>query len=97
MSWSDNIPKAMELEGTAIILEAQEYLNDLLIMSVLFEQHGIRKGAIKSSKTNKTALTVGNILHLRWYARLENHLGNFNIKSFEFSSFHTVFLILSFQ
>ncbi|NRA73832.1 MAG: DNA repair protein RecO [Rickettsiales bacterium] len=73
----------MELEGTAIILEAQEYLNDLLIMSVLFEQHGIRKGAIKRSKTNKTALTVGNILHLRWYARLENHLGNFNIKSFE--------------
>jgi len=73
----------MELEGSAIILESQEHLNDLLIMSVLFERHGIRKGAIKRSKTNKAALVVGNILNLRWYARLENHLGHFNVKSFE--------------
>lgn len=73
----------MELEGQAIILESQEHLNDLLIISVLFERHGIRKGAIKNSKHNKAALAVGNILNLRWYARLENHLGSFNIKSFD--------------
>lgn len=73
----------MELDGQAIILESQEYNHDLLIMSVLFEHYGVRKGAIKSSKKNKTALNVGNILSLRWYARLEDHLGYFNIKSFE--------------
>ena len=73
----------MELNGQAIILELQDYNNDLLIISVLFEHHGIRKGAIKSSKKNKTALTVGNILNLRWYARLDNHLGSFTVKSFE--------------
>ena len=73
----------MELDGQAIILELQEYNHDLLIVSVLFEHHGVRKGVIKSSKQNKSALTTGNILNLRWYARLENHLGNFNLKSFE--------------
>ena len=73
----------MELDGQAIILEAQEYNHDLLIISVLFEYYGIRKGAIKSSNKNKTSLNIGNILSLRWYARLENHLGHFNVKSFE--------------
>lgn len=73
----------MELNGQAIILELQDYNNDLLIASVLFEHHGVRKGAIKSSKKNKSELSIGNILNLKWYARLENHLGNFNIKSSE--------------
>jgi DNA repair protein RecO (recombination protein O) len=74
---------SMELNGQAIILELQDYNNDLLIVSVLFERHGVRKGAIKSSKKNKSELTVGNILNLRWYARLDNHLGTFNVKSSE--------------
>ena len=73
----------MELNGQAIILDIQDYSHDLLIPTVLFESHGIKKGAIKTSKKNKTSLAVGNILSLRWYARLDNHLGNFNIQSFE--------------
>ena len=73
----------MELEGQAILIDLQEYNQDLLILSVLSEHHGIRKGMINSSKRNKAALAVGNILNFRWYARLENHLGSFNVKSFE--------------
>jgi DNA repair protein RecO (recombination protein O) len=73
----------MELNGQAIILDSYSYNHELLIITVLFEHHGIKKGAIKISKKNTVALTVGNILSLRWYARLDDHLGSFNIKSFE--------------
>jgi DNA repair protein RecO (recombination protein O) len=73
----------MELDGQAILLDAYDYGNDLFIISVLFEHHGIKKGAIKRTKKNKVALTVGNLLNLRWYARLDDHLGTFNVKSFE--------------
>ncbi len=73
----------MEISGQAIILDIHNYNNDLLIVTVLFDLHGVKKGAIKILNKNKTSLAIGNILHLRWYARLDNHLGNFNIQSFE--------------
>ena len=73
----------MDWEDNAIVLALQEYNSDMLLMSVMSEKHGLRKGLIKVSKSNKAALNTGNILKLKWYGRMENHLGKFSVQSCE--------------
>ena len=73
----------MDWESTAIVLGLQDYSEEMMIMLVLTVGHGLRKGMIKSTKKNKSALAVGNIIKARWSARLEAHLGTFAIQSHE--------------
>lgn len=73
----------MDWESSAIVLGLQDYSEEMMIMLVLTAEHGLRKGMIRSTKKNKPALAIGNIVKARWGARLENHLGTFTIQSHE--------------
>jgi DNA repair protein RecO (recombination protein O) len=73
----------MEIECPAIVLGLQDYNGDLMLMQVLTAKYGLRKGIVRNTNKNKSALAIGNILQVKWYARLETHLGNFTVQSFE--------------
>lgn len=75
MEWSDH----------GVILAINKFSEQSAIISCLTQKHGLHKGFIKNikSKSNVKSLFIGNLAHLTWSARLENHLGSWKILSHE--------------
>lgn len=68
----------MELVDRALILNIQTFNENDALVSAFTRGHGLVKGMAKRALTSRHRGTycVGNWVDLRWYARLEEHLGN---------------------
>ena len=73
----------MEWEDAAIIINAANYSDGLVILTTMTKMHGMRKAMVKNTKQNKALTYPGNVVNILWHGRLEEHLGSFIIKSCE--------------
>ena len=69
----------IEWTDLGVILSVRKYGENDIIMHALTENHGHHAGVIKGGNTRKRKgmYQQGNHLHLRWRARLLDHLGTF--------------------
>lgn len=72
-------------EDRGIVLSVRPYGEQSAILRVLTEHHGIHAGMVKGglSKAKRPWLQTGNVLHLRWSARLEEQLGQMQVELLE--------------
>jgi len=75
MEWSDH----------GVIIAINKYNEESAIVSCLTQKRGLCRGFIKNihSKTFSKSIFIGNIVHISWSARLEQHLGSWKILSYE--------------
>lgn len=78
MLWSD--------EG--IVLSARPHGETSVILDVLTRAHGRHMGLVKGgrSRTQRPVLQAGNRVAVTWRARLEEHLGNFQVEGIELAA-----------
>jgi DNA repair protein RecO (recombination protein O) len=72
----------VEWRDKAIVLEAMKFADHDAIVTVFSREHGIYKGVCKAALTKKNRATMepGNIADVRWYARLQEHLGSMQLE-----------------
>ena len=70
----------MQWQDQGIVLTTRKYKDNLLIMKVITENNGIYSGLIRVKKLEggHGVNLAGNNLHIKWRARLSEHLGFFN-------------------
>ena len=70
----------MEWEDQGIVLSVRRHGESSAILSVFTSSHGRCLGLVKGgmSKGQKSTLQKGNLLAIKWRARLEAHLGTFS-------------------
>lgn len=66
----------------AIVLSTRKHGENSIIVSVLSKHHGRHKGLVRNGAGKRLAplLQAGNLLHVQWKARLDEHLGTFQIE-----------------
>lgn len=69
----------MEWEAPALVLDARPYGEGDVIASVMTEAHGRHRGLARGggSRTKSHLWQAGNLLQVRWAARLSDQLGTF--------------------
>ncbi len=69
----------MEWEAAAIVLAARPYGEGDALATVLTEEHGAHRGLTRGggSRSKSATWQPGNLLQLRWVARLADQLGSF--------------------
>ena len=69
----------MEWEAPAIVLAARPYGEGDALATVLTEEHGAHRGLTRggASRSKSAIWQPGNLLQLRWVARLADQLGSF--------------------
>ena len=69
----------MEWEGPAIVLAARSYGEGDALATVLTAEHGAHRGLARGGASRSKAATwqPGNLLQVRWVARLSDQLGAF--------------------
>jgi len=69
----------IDWEDTAIVLGQRKHAENDVIVSVLTREHGRHSGLVKggASRRLRGLLQPGTNIHVRWRARLEDHLGNY--------------------
>jgi DNA repair protein RecO (recombination protein O) len=69
----------MEWEAPGIVLAAQPYGEGDALATVLTEEHGAHRGLAKGglSRAKANIWQPGNLVQVRWLARLHDHLGSF--------------------
>jgi DNA repair protein RecO (recombination protein O) len=72
----------VEWSDDAIVLSARPHGESSAIAEVLTHSHGRHLGLVRggASRRTKPALQPGNLLHVSWRARLNEHLGHFTIE-----------------
>lgn len=72
----------MEWSDDAIVLSVRPHGESSAIAEVLTHSHGRHLGLVRggASRRMKPALQPGNLLHVSWRARLNEHLGHFTIE-----------------
>jgi DNA repair protein RecO (recombination protein O) len=70
----------MEWEAPAIVLDARPYGEGDAIVTVMTREHGLHRGLVHGgSARGKVALwQPGNLVQIRWVARLADQLGSFS-------------------
>lgn len=70
---------AVEWTDLGLVLSVRKYGEHDIILHVLTEQHGHHAGVVKggAGRRARGLYQPGNKLHLRWRARLADHLGTF--------------------
>jgi DNA repair protein RecO (recombination protein O) len=70
----------MEWDAPAIILETRPYGEGDAITTVMTEAHGVHRGLAKggASRANSGTWQIGNMVQVRWTARLSDQLGTFS-------------------
>ena len=68
-----------EWEATGIVTGASPFGESDALVVVLTEDHGLHRGLVKggASRRHRAAWEVGNVVRLRWRARLADQLGTF--------------------
>lgn len=69
----------MEWQGDGLILSVRRHGETSAIVDVLTRERGRHSGLVRGgrSRTQRPVLQAGNLVHLVWRARLEDHLGMF--------------------
>jgi DNA repair protein RecO (recombination protein O) len=69
----------MEWQGDGLILNVRRHGETSAIIDVLTRERGRHSGLVRGgrSRTQRPVLQAGNLVHLVWRARLEDHLGQF--------------------
>ncbi len=69
----------VEWEAPGIVLAARPYGEGDVLATVLTQEHGAYRGLAKGglSRTKASLWQPGNLVQLRWVARLHDHLGSF--------------------
>ena len=72
----------IEIEDKGIIIAVSEFRDSMKIVSCFTKNHGVLKGVFRVNKNLKQreSLSTGNIVHLIWNARLEEHLGRYKLE-----------------
>jgi len=72
----------MEWQGTGVIISVRKHGETSTIVDVLTESHGRHAGLVRGGAGRKLApiLQPGTQVDVEWRARLEDHLGNYNIE-----------------
>ena len=72
----------MEWSDSAIVVSVRRHGESSAIAEVLTHSHGRHLGLVRggASRRTKPALQPGNLLHVSWRARLNEHLGHFTIE-----------------
>ena len=70
---------AVEWTDLGVVLSVRKYGEYDIILHALTEQHGHHAGVVKGgmSRKRRGLFQAGNRLHLKWRARLADHLGTF--------------------
>lgn len=70
---------AVEWTDVGIVLSVRKYGEHDIILHILTEQHGHHAGVVKggSGRRSRGLYQPGNQLHIKWRARLADHLGTF--------------------
>jgi DNA repair protein RecO (recombination protein O) len=69
----------MDWDAPAVVLEARPYGEGDALASVLTEAHGLHRGLARGggSRGRKSVWLAGNLVQVRWVARLADQLGSF--------------------
>lgn len=69
----------MEWQGDGLILSVRRHGETSAIIDVLTRERGRHSGLVRGgrSRTQRPVLQAGNLVHVVWRARLEDHLGMF--------------------
>jgi DNA repair protein RecO (recombination protein O) len=69
----------MEWDSPAIVLDARPYGEGDAVATVMTEAHGLHRGLARGGASRGKAATwqAGNLVHVRWTARLSDQLGSF--------------------
>lgn len=69
----------MEWEAPAIVIDARLYGEGDAVAAVMTEEHGVHRGLARggASRTKAAIWQVGNLVQVRWVARLSEQLGTF--------------------
>ncbi|UAT42833.1 hypothetical protein GUI12_01520 [Anaplasmataceae bacterium AB001_6] len=65
----------MKIEDKGIVIKIIETLNDAYIVSVLTKDHGIIKGYFKRSRNAKYLISIGCMVQISFYSRIDQNLG----------------------
>jgi len=70
----------MEWEAAALVLSAAPYGEGAAVVHVLSEDHGLHRGLVRGgfSRANAALWQAGNLVRVRWRARLSEQLGQFS-------------------
>src|SRR5690348_570881 len=70
----------MEWDSPAIVLDARPYGEGDAVATVMTEAHGLHRGLARGGASRGKAATwqAGNLVHVRWTARLSDQLGSFS-------------------
>ncbi len=71
----------MEWQGDGLILNTRKHGENSAIVNVLTREKGRHMGLVRGgrSRTMRPVLQAGNLVHVVWRARLEDHLGAFSV------------------
>ena len=69
----------MEWEAPAIVLDARPFGEGDAVVTLMTEAHGLHRGLVRGGNSRASAATwqPGNLVMVRWVARLADQLGNF--------------------
>ena len=70
----------MDWEAPAIVLDARPYGEGDAIATVMTEEHGLHRGLARGggSRAQAALWQPGNLVQVRWVARLADQLGSFS-------------------
>lgn len=70
----------MLIEDKAIILSARYFQESYIIVKCLLENHGILAGLYRISKKQNSEAFSGNIVDIKWRAKLSDQLGHYQLE-----------------
>lgn len=72
----------MEWSDKGFIIGLRPHGESSAVLTAVTENHGRFSGYVKGaySKSNKQILDIGNEVHLKWFSRLEDSLGSFQVE-----------------
>lgn len=78
----------MEWRDQGIVLGSRKHGETSVVLEVMTEAHGRHMGLVRGgrSKRLQPALQPGNLLQLAWWARLDEHLGTFQVEPLQLNA-----------
>jgi DNA repair protein RecO (recombination protein O) len=78
----------MEWRDQGIVLGTRKHGETSVVLEVMTEAHGRHMGLVRGgrSKRMQPALQAGNLLELTWWARLDEHLGTFQVEPLQLNA-----------
>lgn len=80
--------RLMEWRDQGIVLGTRKYGETSVVLEVMTEAHGRHMGLVRGGRSRRMqpALQPGNLLDLAWRARLDEHLGTFQVEPLQLNA-----------